>query len=136
MQTVANKLLLLARRRRQLHGKLIPVAYWARRLQRKLDLVISDDKKKIQPKNNGGERLSWRSLWDISERPRVGKTNLVLEYSCRRLARYRPTIHRHSQSNDPTGISAKGLAPTGISSGMQMGGRHWEISLLLQGVSG
>ena len=31
----------------------------------------------------------------------------------------RPTIHRHSQSNDPTGISAKGLAPMGISSGIQ-----------------
>ena len=31
--------------------------------------------------------------------------------------RRKPTAHRHSQSNDPTGISAKGLAPTGISSG-------------------
>ena len=31
--------------------------------------------------------------------------------------RGKPTIHRHSQSDDPTGISAKGLAPTGITSG-------------------
>ena len=31
--------------------------------------------------------------------------------------RKKPTAHPHSQSNDPTGISAKGLAPTGITSG-------------------
>ena len=32
--------------------------------------------------------------------------------------RRKPTIHRHSWSDDPTGISAKGLAPTGITSGL------------------